>query len=41
MIGAQVLSAHTLLIGWLLYVPAVLWTIWRMLCTYGRTGTAA
>lgn len=28
MISALVLSAPTLLIGWLLYVPVVLWAIW-------------
>lgn len=29
MIGTQVLSTQTLVIGWLIYVPVVLWAIWR------------
>ncbi|MBH3428005.1 energy-coupling factor ABC transporter permease [Pseudomonas alkylphenolica] len=29
MIGAQVLSEQTLLLGWLGYVPVLLWAIWR------------
>jgi len=28
-IGAEVLSTQTQLLGWMLYVPAVLWAIWR------------
>ena len=29
MISTQVLSTQTLVIGWLIYVPVVLWAIWR------------
>ena len=29
MIAAELLSTQTLVIGWLLYVPAVLWAVWR------------
>ncbi len=29
MIGAQLLSPATLVIGWLIYVPVVFWAIWR------------
>ena len=29
MIGAQVLSEQSLLLGWLCYVPLLLWAVWR------------
>ena len=29
MIAAELLSTQTLVMGWLLYVPAVLWAVWR------------
>ena len=29
MISAEVLSAQTLTVGWILYVPVVLWALWR------------
>ncbi|PWB35332.1 hypothetical protein DCO48_02610 [Pseudomonas sp. SDI] len=29
MIGAQVLSDHTLVLGWLAYVPLLAWALWR------------
>lgn len=29
MIGAQVLSEQSLLLGWLCYVPLLLWSVWR------------
>ncbi|MCP8346644.1 hypothetical protein DN387_00130 [Pseudomonas sp. FBF18] len=30
MIGAQVLSEQSLLLGWLCYVPLLLWAVWRV-----------
>ena len=29
MIGAELLSPQTLTVGWLIYVPVLLWAIWR------------
>jgi uncharacterized membrane protein len=29
MIGSLVLTPHTMMIGWLLYLPAMVWAVWR------------